>query len=289
MMITVTGATGRLGRLVVEGLLARVPASQIIAVVRDPAKADFAERGVNVRVADYERPESLPAALDGTDRLLLISTNLPARAIAQHAAVTDAARQVGVGLLAYTSLVLESGPPRSTEPIIRASGLPFTFLRNNQYTDHYAPQIRKAVTDGVLVGSAGNGRAATATHADYAAAAVAVLTGEGHEGMVYELSGDTAWSLPELAAELTKANGSEIGCRDVSFEEHLKLLTASGVPRYVAEVFVANYRAMAAGAFAATPGDLRRLIGRPTTTLAESVAEILSVPPGPRQSRVVSG
>jgi NAD(P)H dehydrogenase (quinone) len=275
-MIAVTGATGKLGRLVIEGLLERVPADQITAAVRDPAKAaDLAAQGVAVRTADYDRPETLLPALDGADRLLLISSNDPARVLAQHAAVIEAARRIGVDLLAYTSLVLASGPPRSTEPLIRESGLPYAMLRNNQYTEHYGPQIQQAAATGVLLGSAGDGRTASATHADYAAAAVAVLTGEGHQGKVYELSGDVAWSFPELAAELTAATGREITYKNVSSGEHLKTLLATGVPPALAEVFVANYRAIAEGGFSATPGDLRRLIGRPTTTLAESVAALL--------------
>jgi NAD(P)H dehydrogenase (quinone) len=275
-MIAVTGATGKLGRLVIEGLLALVPADQIIAAVRDPGKAtDFAARGVDVRRADYDEPDTLLSALDRADRLLLISTNDPIHTVAQHTAVIDAAKQVGVSLLAYTSVVLETNPPRSTEPMIRASGLPFTLLRNSQYTGHYAPQIKQAIATGILAGSAGEGRTASATHADYAAAAVAVLTGEGHEDKVYELTGDVAWSFPELVDEVNKATGREIVYRNLSFEQHLDLVLAAGVPRLLAEVYVANHRAIAAGRFAATTPDLRDLIGRPTTTLTESVAAIL--------------
>jgi NAD(P)H dehydrogenase (quinone) len=276
-MIAVTGATGKLGRLVVEGLLEQVPADQIIAAVRDPGKAgDLAARGVDVRRADYNEPDTLLSALDRADRLLLISTNDPTRTEAQHTAVIDAAKQVGVSLLAYTSVVLETNPPRSTEPIVRESGLPFTLLRNSQYTGHYAPQIKQAIATGILAGSAGEGRTASATHADYAAAAVAVLTGEGHEDKVYELTGDVAWSFPELDAELTSATGREIGYRNQSYEEHLDLVLATGVPRMLAEVYVANYRAIAEGRFASTTPDLRTLIGRPTTTLAESVATVVA-------------
>jgi NAD(P)H dehydrogenase (quinone) len=199
-MIVVTGATGQLGQLVIEGLLKRVPAAEITAAVRNPAKAAaFATRGVQVRTADYNEPETLSDAFEGADRVLLISSNDIRHSLPQHTAVVEAAQQAGVGLLAYTSLLhadtsplMVALPHKQTEPVIRDSGVPFTFLRNNLYTDHYAQQIRQAVKSGTLVGSAGQGRVASATRADLAAAAVAVLTGDGHENKVYELSGDLA-------------------------------------------------------------------------------------------------
>lgn len=284
-MITVTGATGKLGRLVIDGLLDRLPAEQVTAAVRSPEKAaDLAARGVDVRRADYDEPDTLLTALDGTDRLLLISTNNPGRVVAQHTAVIDAAKKVGVGLLAYTSLsltappstVAAAAPPRSTEPVIHASGLPFTMLRNPQYIANYALRIKQALGTGVLVGSAGGGRTASATHADLAAATVAVLAGEGHENKVYELTGDVAWSLPELAAEITAASGRQVEYRNVSAQEQLTMLLGLNVPKMLADVLVANDAAVAAGAFATRTTDLRDLIGRPTTTLAESVVRIVN-------------
>jgi NAD(P)H dehydrogenase (quinone) len=276
-MITVTGATGKLGRLVIDGLLERVPADQVIAAVRSPEQAaDLAARGVEVRRADYGEPDTLVPALEGTDTLLLISGNDPGRSLAEHTAVIDAARKVNVGLLAFTSMVLPSAPPRAAEPVIQESGLPFTFLRNAVYTGHYDSTVRQALRTGVLVGSAGEGRNATASHVDLAAAAVAVLTGEGHENKVYELTGDLAWSFAELAAEISTASGRQVSYRRVSTEEHLELLLAAGVPEAYAEVYVATYTATAAGAFAATTTDLRDLIGRPTETLAESVAKVIN-------------
>ena len=217
-MIVVTGATGRLGQLVIDGLLQRVPPAQVVAAVRTPGKAaPLAARGVTVRRADYNEPDQLSAAFAGADRVLLISSNDPLQSVAQHTAVIEAARQAGVSLLAYTSLwhadsstLLTAVPHRLTEPVIRDSGVPYTFLRNNLYTDHYALAIRQAVKSGVFVGSAGAGRVASATRTDYAAAAVAVLTGHGHENKVYELGGDAAWDYHELAAVLSKVTGHEI-------------------------------------------------------------------------------
>lgn len=276
-MITVTGATGRLGRLVVERLLERVPADQVRAVVRDPEKAaDFAGRGVDIRVADYNRPATLRGALGGTDRLLLISSNEPARSLAQHAAVISAARQVGVGFLAYTSLVADIAAPRASEPTVVESGLPFTLLRNNLYTGHFAPQIKQAVGMGYLIGSAGDGRAASATHEDYAAAAVAVLTGEGHEGKTYELTGDVAWSFRDLVNEISAAAGKAIGYRSVSTATHRERLLAAGMPRQYTDVVVQSHAAIATGRLATATPDLRDLIGRPTTTLAEFVTKTVN-------------
>ena len=283
-MIVVTGATGRLGQLVIDGLLQRVPPAQIIAAVRTPAKAaSLTARGVTVRAADYNEPGQLSSAFTGADRGLLISSNDPRQSVTQHTAVIEAARQAGAGLLAYTSLwhadtstLLTAVPHRLTEPVIRDSGVPYTFLRNNLYTDHYAPQIKQAAKSGVFVGSAGTGRVASATRADYAAAAVAVLTGNGHENKVYELGGDVAWSYAELAAVLSKAVGHEIAYQSIPPAEHYELLVAAGIPRVAADLFIDTYTGIADGRLAGTPGDLRALIGHPTTSLADAVAAILS-------------
>jgi NAD(P)H dehydrogenase (quinone) len=283
-MIVVTGTTGRLGQLVIDGLLQRVPPAQIIAAVRTPAKAaSLTARGVTVRAADYNEPEQLSSAFTGADRVLLISSNDPRQSVTQHTAVIEAARQAGAGLLAYTSLwhadtstLLTAVPHRLTEPVIRDSGVPYTFLRNNLYTDHYAPQIKQAAKSGIFVGSAGTGRVASATRADYAAAAVAVLTGNGHENKVYELGGDVAWSYPELAAVLSKATGHEIAYQSIPPAEHYELLVAAGIPRVAADLFIDTYTGIADGQLAGTPGDLRALIGHPTTSLADAVAAILS-------------
>jgi NAD(P)H dehydrogenase (quinone) len=283
-MIVVTGATGRLGQLVIDGLLQRVPAAQIIAAVRTPAKAaSLTARGVTVRAADYNEPGQLSSAFTGADRVLLISSNDPRQSVTQHTAVIEAVRQAGAGLLAYTSLwhadtstLLTAVPHRLTEPVIRDSGVPYTFLRNNLYTDHYAPQIKQAARSGIFVGSAGTGRVASATRADYAAAAVAVLTGNGHENKVYELGGDVAWSYAELVAVLSKVTGHEIAYQSIPPAEHHKLLVSTGIPPVAADLFIDTYIGIADGQLAATPGHLRALIGHPTTSLADAVAAILS-------------
>ncbi|MER7754783.1 SDR family oxidoreductase [Kitasatospora sp. NPDC097643] len=280
-MYVVTGATGQLGRLVVEGLLAAVPAGEIAVVVRSAAKAEaWAERGVRVHEADYNRPGTLDGVFAAGDRVLLISGNELGSRVAQHGAVIDAAAAAGVALLAYTSApgaatFRLADEHKATEELVRAAGVPHTLLRNGWYTENYLGDAAGTVERGVVLGSAGEGRVATAPRRDYADAAVAVLLGEGHENRVYELSGDAAWSLPELAAELSQASGRPVEHRNVSPAEHREVLVGAGVPEGFAEVFVDVDAGIARGELAGTPGDLARLIGRPTVPLAESVRAAL--------------
>ncbi|MEU6705149.1 SDR family oxidoreductase [Streptomyces wuyuanensis] len=285
MSIVVTGATGHLGRLVVERLLETgVPAARIAAVVRDKDKAaDLASRGVELRIADYGDPETLAGAFRSGDRVLLISGNEVGRRVPQHTAVVSAARAAGVAQLAYTGVL--GGPEadfelaaehKATEQAILDSGLPYTFLRNGWYTENYTEQLAPVLEHGAVVASAGEGRIASAGRADYAAAAAAVLTGEGHLGRTYELSGDTAWSMAEYAAEVAKQSGREIAHRNVPAGTHLEILTGAGVPAPFAAVLVDVDRAVERGLLARGDGDLSRLIGRPTTPLAETVAAALA-------------
>lgn len=283
-MIVVTGATGQLGRLTIEELLRTVPAERIVAAVRTPARAaDLAERGVQVREADYDRPETLAAALDGAERMLLVSGNEVGRRFAQHRAAVDAARRAGVALVVYTSVLHADTTPlpvapehRETEAYLRASGLPFSLLRNGWYTENYTAFAHAAVQHGVLHGSARDGRVASASRADYAAAAAAVLTGEGHEGTVHELSGDTAWSLPELAAAIAAVTGAPVVYRDLPVAEYERVLLSAGLPAPVAAMLAATDAAIADGWLADTPGTLAALTGRPTTPLATTLATVLA-------------
>ncbi|MFJ8696554.1 SDR family oxidoreductase [Streptomyces roseolilacinus] len=284
MSIVVTGATGHLGRLVIDALLERgTPAASVAAVVRDKAKAaDLAERGVELRVADYDRPETLVGAFEAGDRVLLISGNAVGQRVPQHTAVITAAKAAGVAQLAYTGLL--GGPDadfvladehKATERAILDSGLPYTFLRNGWYTENYTENLAPVLAHGAVVANAGEGRVASAARADYGAAAAVVLTEDGHLGKAYELSGDTAWSLAEYAAEVARQTGRDIAYDDVPAETHHGILTGAGVPEPFASILVDVDAAIARGRLAGTSGDLSRLIGRPTTPLAETVAAAL--------------
>ncbi|MEU3688263.1 SDR family oxidoreductase [Streptomyces narbonensis] len=286
MSIVVTGATGQLGRLVIDALLATVPAASVAAVVRDKEKAaDLAERGVELRIADYDRPETLAEAFEAGDRVLLVSGSEVGRRVPQHAAVLGAAKTAGVAQLAYTSIL--GGPEadfdlavehQETERLILASGLPYTFLRNGWYSENYTANLAPVLAHGAVVSNAGEGRIASATRADFAAAAAAVLTGpaEEHLNRAYELSGDTAWSLAEYAAEVAAQSGREVTYSNVPAEAHLAILTGAGVPEAFAGILVDVDRAVERGALALRTGDLARLIGRPTTPIAVTIREALN-------------
>ncbi|WP_435974593.1 SDR family oxidoreductase [Streptomyces sp. Qhu_M48] len=287
MSIVVTGATGQLGRLVIDALLATVPAQSVAAVVRDKEKAaDLAERGVELRIADYDRPETLAEAFGAGDRVLLVSGNEVGRRVPQHTAVIDAAKAAGVAQLAYTGVLGGdeadfdlAAEHKVTERLILDSGLPYTFLRNGWYTENYTANLAPVLAHGVVVANAGEGRVASATRADYAAAAAAVLTGpaEEHLNRAYELSGDVSWSFAEYAAEVAAQSGQEIAYSDVPAETHLAILTGAGVPAPFAEILVDVDRAVGRGALARRTDDLSRLIGRPTTPIAETIRAALAV------------
>ncbi|MER5775024.1 SDR family oxidoreductase [Streptomyces sp. NPDC002039] len=282
--IVVTGATGSLGRLVIEELLERVPAERVAVVVRNKEKAaDLAARGIDVRIADYDEPASLAGAFGAGDRVLLISGSEVGRRVPQHTAVINAAKTAGVAQLAYTGIL--GGPEadfdlaaehKVTERAILDSGLPYTFLRNGWYHENYTAQLPVVLEHGAVVGSAGEGRIASAARADYAAAAAVVLTGEGHLNTVYELSGDTAWSLAEYAAEVAGQSGREVAYAEVPADTHLGILTGAGVPEGFAALLVDVDAAISRGRLAGTGGDLARLIGRPTTPVAAAIASALA-------------
>ena len=283
-MIVVTGATGQLGKLVVEELLKTVPASEIVAAVRDPQKAqDMVSRGVQVRQADYSKPESLAAAFAGADRVLLISSSEVGQRVAQHQAVADAARAAGVKLLVYTSILnadssalLLSKEHKATEAYLRSSGVPFTLLRNGWYTENHTAALAPAVEHGAVLGAAKDGRFATATRADYAAAAAAVLTGKGHENKVYELGGDKPYTLAELAAEVARQTGKPVVYKDLPQAEYAKALTGFGLPDGLAGAIADADAGASRGELDTQSHDLSKLIGRPTTPLRQAVTAALA-------------
>ncbi|MFH7337793.1 SDR family oxidoreductase [Streptomyces sp. KHY 26] len=282
MSIVVTGATGHLGRHVVEQLLEKVPAERITAVVRDEEKAaDFAARGVRLAVADYNAPETFEGLFAAGDKVLLISGNeFDNDRVRQHTVVIEAAKAAGVALLAYTSApgtlkAALADDHRATEQVLRAAGLPYTLLRNGWYHENYTERLAPVLEHGAVVAAAGEGRVSSAARADYAAAAVAVLTGEGYENRTYELGGDEAWSFAEYAAELSRGTGREIVYNAVTVETMRGILTGAGLPEPLADVFAGVDASIARGELVVDSGDLSRLIGRPTTPLAAAVEAAL--------------
>ena len=282
MTIAVTGATGHLGRLVVDALIERgTTPGDIVATVRDTAKAaGLIARGVQVREADYDRPETLAAAFAGVDRLLLISGNAVGQRIPQHTAVIEAATSAGVGFLAYTSILRADTSPLglapehlATEELIKVSGIPFALLRNGWYIENYAGSFGPAINGGVLYGSAGEGRIAAATRADFAEAAAAVLI-SGETG-VFELAGDERFTLADLAAEVARQSGSPVAYRDLPAADYRAALAGAGVPDGFAALLADTDVKIRDGHLDDETGTLARLIGRPTTPLADAVAAAL--------------
>jgi NAD(P)H dehydrogenase (quinone) len=278
--IGITGATGQLGRLVVEQLKHRVPGDSLIALVRTPAKA--ADLGVEARAADYGQPDALHSALAGVNTLLLISSSEIGQRAAQHRNVIDAARKAGVQRIVYTTLLRADTSPLSlapehveTEALLRASGIAHTILRNGWYSENYTGSIAGALAGGAFIGSAGEGRIAAAARADYAAAAVAVLTAPGHDGKTYELAGDSAWTLADLAAEISRQSGKPIPYKNLPEADYAAALKGFGLPEAFAQAIASWDVAASQGALFDEGRQLSRLIGRPTTPLAASVTAAL--------------
>lgn len=282
-MIVVTGATGQLGRLVVQNLLRSVPAGNIVALARDPAKAaDLAALGVQVRQADYTRPATLESALAGAQKLLLISSSEVGQRVAQHRAVIDAAVRARVGLIAYTSLLHADTSPlglalehKETEAMLKASGLPVVLLRNGWYSENYAASVPAALAHGAVIGSAGEGRIASAARADYAAAAAAVLTTDGQAGRVYELAGDTAYTLAEFAAEIARQSDQPVVYNNLPEAEYAAALVGFGLPQPLAAMLADSDTGASKGGLFDGSRQLGALIGRATTPLRDTVAAAL--------------
>lgn len=275
-MIAITGASGQLGRLVIQSLLDKVSASEIVAIVRNPTSvADLAAKGVQVRQADYTHPESLAAALVGVDKLLLISSSEVGQRLPQHRNVVDAARRADVGLLAYTSLLHADTSPLGlaqehldTEAYIKASGLPYVLLRNGWYTENYLASVVPALQHGAFIGSAAEGRISSAGRVDYAEAAAAVLIQPARAGKVHELAGDDAYTLSELAAELSRQSGKSVRYVNLSQAEFKAALLGAGLPEGLAELLADSDVGASKGGLYDDSHQLRALIGRPTTPLA---------------------
>ena len=283
-MIAITGANGQLGRLTIDALLERVPAGRIVAAVRNPAKAeDLRVRGVVVREADYNRPETLATAFEGVENLLLISSTEVDGRLPRHRAVIEAAARAGVVLLAYTSMLHADTSTarlarehRETEEAIAASGLPAVILRNGWYTENHLMSLASTLEHGAFVGASGDGRFSSAARKDYAAAAAVALTADRQAGQVYELGGDQSFTVAELAAEVSRQSGRAVGYRDLSAAAYTELLTGVGLPADLAGLLADADVAASQGALFEGSRQLSGLIGRPTTPLAESVATALA-------------
>lgn len=281
MAIAVTGATGQLGRLIIENLKSKVAADGIVALVRSPEKAG--DLGVEARAFDYSRADQLDPALAGVDTLMLVSSSEIGQRTAQHRNVIEAAKQAGVGRIVYTSVLHADTSPldlaaehRETEAALAEAGIPTTILRNGWYSENYAGSVKGARMSGALVGSAGEGRVSSAARADYAEAAAVVLTSAGHKGKTYELAGDEAWTLPDLAAAISLQTGRDIPYKDLPEADYAAVLKGAGVPEGFAQAIAGWDVAASKGALFDDGHQLSALIGRPTTPLAQTVKLVLA-------------
>lgn len=283
-MIVVTGASGQLGRLVIASLLKRVPANQIVAAVRSPEKvADLAALGVIVKQADYSQPDTLEQAFAGADKVLLISSSEVGQRLAQHRNVIDAAKRAGVSLIAYTSLLHADRSPlaladehKATEAYLAGSGVPFVLLRNGWYSENYLASVPAALAHDAFIGCAGEGRIASAARADYADAAAVVLTGAEQAGKVYELAGDEAYTLSELASELSRQAGKPVPYVNLPEAEFKGALLGAGLPEPLADLLANSDSGASQGGLFDDSHTLSALIGRPTTSLSTLITAALA-------------
>jgi len=281
MKIGVTGATGQLGRLAVEKLKEKVSADSLVALVRTPEKA--ADLGVEAREFDYTKPESLVASLTGIDKLLLISGNELGQRLPQHKAVIQAAKEAGVKQIVYTSILHADTSSLSlaeehlaTEVIIKASGLTYTILRNGWYTENYTGSAKGAIGAGAFIGCAGDGKISSAARIDFAEAAAVVLASEGHENKIYELAGDTAYTLTELAAEISRQTGKTIPYNNLTETQYADILKSFGLPEGLANMLADSDTGASKGGLFDDKKQLSALIGRPTTPLATVLAAAIA-------------
>jgi len=281
MKIGVTGATGQLGRIVVEKLKQKVAAENIVALIRNPEKAEGL--GVEARVFDYTKPESLVAALQGIDKLLLISGNEIGQRLPQHSAVIAAAKKAGVKLLVYTSILHADTSPLglagehlATEAVLKASGLVYTILRNGWYTENYTGSAKGAVGAGAFIGCAGDGKVSSAARVDYAEAAAVALAGKGYENKIYELAGDEAYTLSELAAEISRQSGKTIPYNNLTETQYADILKSFGLPEGLAEMLADSDTGASKGGLFDDSHVLSKLIRRPTTPLAKVLSASLA-------------
>lgn len=282
MTIAFTGATGQLSGLIADTLLARTSPDQLVALARNPEHAShLAEKGIEVRAFDYDQPDTLAPGLAGVDRLLLVSGNAVGQRVPQHRAVIQAAAEAGVGFFAYTSFlhadsakIIGVAPEhQETERLLADAPFTVALLRNGWYTENFEDLAKQALATGTLLGSTGQGRISSAARKDYAEAAATVLTAQTAEAGTYELAGDDSWTLTDLARVLSEQSGTPVQASDVDAGEHRRVLLDSGAPAPLVDFLVSTDQAITAGELEdPAPGTLSRLIGRPTTPLADVTA-----------------
>lgn len=280
MKIAITGATGQLGRIAVEKLKGKTAAENLVALVRTPEKAN--DLGIEARAFDYSKPEILVDSLKGIDKLFLISGNEIGQREIQHKNVINAAKQAGVKEIVYTSLLhaatskMALAPEHlATEKYLETSGLKYTILRNGWYTENYAGSIPGSIQAGAFIGSAGDGKVSSATREDFAEAAAVVLTTNGHENKIYELAGDKAYTLADLAEEVSKQTGNNLPYQNLTQAEYTAALVSMGLPESFAKVLVDSDLNAEKGSLYSDDKTLSKLIGRPTTSLEEVVKNFI--------------
>ncbi|WP_339923909.1 SDR family oxidoreductase [uncultured Cyclobacterium sp.] len=281
MKIAVTGASGKLGRLVIEELKEKTSSHNIVALVRNPQKV--ADLGVEAREFDYDQAAQQSAALKGVDKLLLISGNEIGKRLPQHINVIEAAKTAGVKTIVYTSLLKAdsstlglAGEHIGTEEVLKKSGIPHVILRNGWYTENYTESLQPVIGLGTLYGSAGDGKISSATRRDYAAAAATVLNSEDQEGKVYELAGDEAFTMRDYAAEISRQTGKEIPYVNLPENDYAQALVKSGLPEGLAQFLASSHVSTEKGDLFDEGHQLSKLIGRPSTPLSKAVSDALA-------------
>ncbi|MBS0894765.1 SDR family oxidoreductase [Tatumella sp. JGM130] len=282
-MIAITGATGQLGRKIIHQLLKTLPASELIALVRDPAAAaPQLPAGITLREADYNRAETLAPALKGAEKLLFISSSEIGQREVQHGAVIDAAKQAGVKFIAYTSLLHADSSPlglaaehRATEALLARSGIDYALLRNGWYSENYAASIAPALSHHAFIGAAGEGKISSASRQDYAEAAAKVITDDNQAGKVYELAGDESWTLQQFSAEIARQSGVAVEYVNLTADAFAAALKQAGLPDALADLLADSDAGAAQGGLFDDSHTLSTLIGRPATPFRQTISDTL--------------
>lgn len=282
--ILVTGATGALGSQIVQSLLQKAPQAKVIAGARKQEKAAaLVAQGAQFRLLDYDRPETIEAALKGVTRVVLVSGTDVGRRVPQHKAVIDAAKRAGVKLLGYTSILRATESPlllaqehRGTEEVLAASGLPHILLRHGWYTENSTATAPLSVKFGVVQSCAGEGRYSTATRQDYAEGDATLILRDGHApAQAYELAGSTSWSKGDYAALLSRISGKPVAYQPMSQADFAAALVAAGLPELVAKIISDSDAGAANGWLQDDSRTLEKVIGRATTPLEQVVEQTL--------------